>query len=381
TPLMAPGSRLLVFQVLPNSEVAADYLPFKVEGTYPHALEVSFSEDEAEPGDEISINVSADGQSKVGLAAVDKSVFILAENRLNLQQVFAELERLYMDPQAELHEVNIYPVIETKGAAEVFEDAGVVVLSNHDVPQGQQYEWTGQEGFWDGLMRLFNKGGMMVEEAEMAMDEAGAMPPQAAPGMDDSSGEGLVEVERVRQYFPETWLWEDIETDSSGNASLDVTVPDTITTWMLRAVGVSKNSGLGIAEAELRAFQPFFLKIDLPYAAIRGEEFPVSVAIYNYLDAEQEIRVEIEDSDWFDLLDNAVQTVRIGPNELGSAEFTIRPTELGVNAVEVKAQGQKAADAMSKTIIVEPEGVSREVVDNLVLSDGDVENIGTFIPP
>ena len=40
----------------------------------------------------------------MGLAAVDRSVFILAENRLNLQQVFDELERLYQKPQAELHE-------------------------------------------------------------------------------------------------------------------------------------------------------------------------------------------------------------------------------------------------------------------------------------
>ncbi len=382
TPLMAPASRLLVYQILPNSEVAADYLPFKATGVYPHNVEVGFSEDEARPGDDIEINISTEGKARVGLAAVDKSVFILAENRLNLQQVFAELERLYMDPQAELHEVNIYPSIETRGAAEVFEDAGVVVLSNHDVPAGKQFEWEGQEGFWDGLLGLFNKGGLMVEEAEMAMDaEEGAMAPSAAPEQGMAGGEGLVEVERVRQYFPETWLWEELETGSNGRASLDVTVPDTITTWMLRAVGISKEKGLGMAEAQLRAFQPFFLKVDLPYAAIRGEEFPVSVAIYNYLDEEQQIRVEITEGDWFDLLDDPVQVVRIGPNDLGSAEFTIRPTKLGVNPIEVKAQGQAAADAMSKTIIIEPEGVSREVVDNLVLSDGDAKNIGTFIPP
>jgi hypothetical protein len=30
TPLMAPTSKLLVYQILPNSEVAADYLPFNV---------------------------------------------------------------------------------------------------------------------------------------------------------------------------------------------------------------------------------------------------------------------------------------------------------------------------------------------------------------
>ncbi|MCK9356360.1 MAG: MG2 domain-containing protein, partial [Dehalococcoidia bacterium] len=130
TPLMAPSSKLLVYQVLPNSEVAADYLPFKVAGVYPQRVQVGFSADEAEPGDEVTIDVTTEGRARVGLAAVDRSVFILAENRLNLQQVFAELERLYMEPQAELHEVSIYPTIETKGAAEVFQDAGVVVLSN-----------------------------------------------------------------------------------------------------------------------------------------------------------------------------------------------------------------------------------------------------------
>jgi len=189
TPLMAPASRLLVYQVLPNSEVAADYLPFKAAGVYPHNVEVGFSEEEARPGDDIEINISTEGRAMVGLAAVDKSVFILAENRLNLQQVFAELERLYMDPQAELHEVNIYPVIETRGAAEVFENAGVVVLSNHDVPAGKQFEWEGQEGFWDGLLGLFNKGGIMVEEAEMAMDaEEGAVAPAVQQGWHHGGG-------------------------------------------------------------------------------------------------------------------------------------------------------------------------------------------------
>jgi CD109 antigen len=244
------------------------------------------------------------------------------------------------------------------------------------VPEGKSFEWQGQNGFWEGLFRLMGGFGMAEKDA---MQANGAMPP-AVPSAAAPQGEGLVEVERVRQYFPETWIWEDLETGSSGRASLDVTVPDSITTWMLRAVAVSRDLGLGVAEAELRAFQPFFLTLDMPYAAIRGEEFPVSVAIYNYVDAEQQIRVELEEADWFDLLDEPVQMVTVGPNDLGSAQFTIRPRHLGVNAVEVKAQGQRAADALSKTIIIEPEGVSREVVDNLVLSDGDVRDIETLIP-
>jgi CD109 antigen len=377
TPLMAPTSRLLVYQILPNSEVAADYMPFEVEAEYPHSVKAEFSKEEARPGEELNIDIETEGEARVGIVAVDKSVFILAENRLNLQQVFDELERLYMEPQAELHEVSIYPVLETKGAKDVFDDAGVVILSNNDVPEGKDYEWEEQHGFWDRLVRFFGAG-MGAD----VMEEA-AMPPGApkAQAVNDGSTSGLAEVERIRQYFPETWLWEVVDTDSGGNASLEVEVPDTITTWMLRAVALSKENGFGMDEDELRAFQPFFVKIDLPYSAIRGEEFPVRVAIYNYLDETQSVLVQIDDEDWFDLLDDAEKTVDIDANDIGGAEFMIRPNGLGIKEVKVTVRSQEAADAMIKTLIVEPEGVAREIVDNLVISEGDTRVVETSIPP
>ncbi len=372
TPLMAPFSRFLVYQILPNSEVAADYIPFEVEAEYPHDVKVEFSQQEARPGEAVDINIRTEGEAKVGIVAVDKSVFILAENRLNLQQVFDELERLYMTPQVELHEVSIYPAMTTKGAMEVFEDAGVVVLSNNKIPEGEEYQWQEQTGFWEGVWNFFRGDGMMVEEAAME----GALPPKA--GEADTSG--LAEVERIRQYFPETWLWEVITTGSNGKASLEVEVPDTITTWMLRAVALSKEKGLGVAESELRAFQPFFLKVDLPYSAIRGEEFPISVAIYNYLDKAQDVQVQIEDADWFDLLDDTEKTVEIGTNDVGGVDFMVRVKKLGINEVKVTAWSKESADAVIKTVIIEPEGIARELVENLVLSDGSSIAVDTLIP-
>jgi CD109 antigen len=375
TPLMAPSSRLLVYQILPNSEVAADYIPFKVEAEYPHSVKVKFGEEEVKPGEEVKIEIETEGKAKVGIVAVDKSVFILAENRLNLQQVFDELERLYMKPQVELHEVSFYTGIETKGAKEIFEDAGVVVLSNNKIPQGEEYKYEHKPGLWNRVMEFFGGDMIMVEEA--------APPPApAAPGMDKGTGEeGLAEVERIRQYFPETWLWEELITNSWGSASLEVEVPDTITIWMLRAVALSKEKGLGVTEGELKVFQPFFLKADLPYSAIRGEEFPVRVAIYNYLDQSQSVLVQIEEEDWFDLLDESEKAVEIGANDIGGVAFKISPKKLGVNQVKVSARSREAADAVIKTLIVEPEGVARELVDNLVLSAGSSRVVDTSIPP
>ncbi|MSP13102.1 MAG: alpha-2-macroglobulin [Chloroflexi bacterium] len=363
-PMMAPNARLLVYQILPTSEVAADYIPFSVEGAYPQKVDVNFSQAEVKPGEDVTVNLQTEGAARVGLVAVDKSVFILAENRLNLQQVFDALERLYQQPQVELHEVNPLDKIRTRGAKEVFQDAGVIVLSNKQVPGGKEYDVARFR------RDLLAKGPMVAPAA------AGALPPMAtnaaeAVKRESTHDAGLAEVQRVRQFFPETWIWTDLTTDASGKAAPHFTAPDSITTWMLRAVALSKQTGLGIAEAQLRVLQPFFVQADLPYSTIRGEEFPVKVALYNYLTSTEEFVVELEKGDWFELQDQPVQTITVGPNDIGSVSFTIRPHALGAQQIKITARSRSTADAIVKELIIEPEGVQREVVENLVLSPAE----------
>ncbi len=378
TPAMAPSTRLLVYQLLPNSEVAADYLPFTVQGDYPQKVQAAFDRQEAKPGEQVTVNLQTEGAARVGLAAVDRSVFILAENRINLQQLFDELEKLYQKPQAELHEARPLDKVTSRGAKEVFDDAGVVVLSNRQLPQGQEYQ---------SPMRRLGGAAMGAAEAGKAlapMAAAPALPATAAPAAanvaQDAAAGGLMELQRVRQFFPETWIWDNLTTDGAGKASKSYTAPDSITTWMLRAVALSKQAGLGISEAQLRVLQPFFVSVDLPYSALRGEQFPVKVALYNYQSTTEQFVVEIEKADWFDLLDQPSQSVQVGPNDLGSASFTIRPKRLGTNKLKVTARSRSSADGVVKELIVEPEGVAREEVDNLVISAGSNKQIDFSIP-
>jgi CD109 antigen len=372
TPSMAPSSRLLVYQVLPTSEVAADYLPFAVQGDYPLSLQAGFDRPEAKPGEQVEVSVQAEGQARVGLAAVDRSVFILAENRLNLQQVFDELEKLYQKPQAELHEARPLDKLIARGAEDVFRDAGVVVMGNRQVPKGKEYESPMRFA-----MPMAAAGRAAAEDmAKQAVPAAAPVPTMAA----DASAGGLMEVHRVRQFFPETWIWDTLQTDGAGRASKQYGVPDSITTWMLRAVALSRETGLGVAEAQLKVMQPFFVTVDLPYSAIRGEQFPVKVALYNYQESAEEFVVELERADWFRLSGEATQTVRIGPNDLGAVTFTIQPAELGTNKLKVTARSRLSADAIVKELIVEPEGVAREEVENLVLSAGSSRDLPLGVP-
>ncbi len=377
TPAMAPNARLLVYQILQNSEVAADAIPFEVKGEYPQTVTAWFSKEEARPGDKVQVKVQTEGRAKVGLVAVDRSVFILAENRLNLEQVFAELEALYMQPQAELHEAEwMGGPLMIPGAEETFKDAGLIVLSNKRVPKGKEIE--SPQMMFDGR----------AEEAGLPMPAAGPMTTAAAAtsttagaaGAKTNSSGDLADVQRVRQFFPETWIWDEALTDEGGKATLDVEAPDSITTWDLRAVAVSPDKGLGISESSLRVFQPFFLQADLPYSSIRGEEFPVKIALYNYLDTEQKIQVDLESGSWFDLLGDSSMTVSVAPNEVGSAEFKIRPTSIGTQVLKVTARSKEAADAVNKSMIVEPEGVPRETVENLVVPAGSSRVLQLVLP-
>ena len=362
TPTMAPSSRLVVYQILPNSEVAADYIPFDVAARYPMAMDVGFSTSEARPGEAVDINVTTQGPSKVGLAAVDRSVFILAENRLNLQQVFAELERLYMQPRVELHDAWVFDRAWTEGAEETFHKAGLVVMSSLEIPGGKEYEKPREPQ--PEMMRE------VVVEKVVAQEATAAPSPASAPA-GAQPPEDLAEVQRVRQFFPETWLWANVMTDDDGRATVPAEAPDSITTWMLRGVALSKEHGLGVAEAELRVFQPFFLQVDLPYSAVRGEEFPVKVALYNYLDESQEFFVELEESESYELLDAATKTVVVDPSDVGGLEFNIRLTELGNVPLKVTARSRESADAVIRDLLVEPEGVRHETVENRIISAGE----------
>jgi CD109 antigen len=247
-PVLAPEARLVVYQILPDGEVAADWLGFKVEGALPQRVTVSPEREEVAPGDEVGVMVQTEGVARVGLAAVDRAVFILAENRLNLRAVFDAIERLYSTPQAEAH-VEEAPVdgpvrgpaqpapappggaaaprvavappqtptsTISPGAKEIFAGAGLLVLTNRKVPAGRALQEPVRVA--PGVARSA-AGGAAPEMAA----PPGAPQPTAAAAQDGSANAALAEPARVRQFFPETWVWSELTTDASGRATQRLT--------------------------------------------------------------------------------------------------------------------------------------------------------------
>ena len=61
-------------------------------------------------------------------------------------------------------------------------------------------------------------------------------------------------------------------------------VPDSITSWVGEAVGLSEAWGLGVAvPALLKTFKPFFVDFTLPAYVVRGEQAKIPLSVYNYM--------------------------------------------------------------------------------------------------
>ncbi len=197
--------------------------------------------------------------------------------------------------------------------------------------------------------------------AEMAMERAGGIEPSAP-----SSAATGAEPPRVRRFFPETLLWQpQLLTNADGQAQLEVTLADSITTWRLSGSAVSRDGNLGSFQRGIRVFQDFFIDIDFPAELTQNDEITVPIAIFNYLDEPQTIQLAAGQEDWFEFVDDVPdQSIEADAGGVMQASYRIRALQPGRHALTVSARGTRLADAVERTVRVIPDGERIETVVN-----------------
>ncbi|MEO0137069.1 MAG: MG2 domain-containing protein [candidate division WOR-3 bacterium] len=162
---------------------------------------------------------------------------------------------------------------------------------------------------------------------------------------------------RVREYFPETFLFEPaLITDGNGQAKISLTMPDAITTWRITMFASTSQGELGSELSQIRVFQDFFVDIDLPLSLTQGDEISIPVALYNYLPRSQKIKIVLEKGEGFEILGDREITKTLNKDEVSVVYFPIKMTELGYHTLTVKAYGEAKSDAIKRTIAVLPDG-------------------------
>jgi hypothetical protein len=216
-------------------------------------------------------------------------------------------------------------------------------------PQSQFRAFGTEGGAWNAP--LGTPTPMLVEEVALEGEEEAKSGPAAA------DGQAAGKAPRLRQWFPETLYWApDVQTDDRGHAALEIPMADSITTWRLTALASSQDGRLGYVTHGLRVFQDFFVDIDLPISLTEGDEISIPVGVFNYLPEAQEVRLQVEQEDWFELLEAGERTLTIGPNDIEVVYFPIRVLRFGQYGFQVTAWGETMSDAIRREVDVVPDG-------------------------
>nr|XP_025043911.1 CD109 antigen [Pelodiscus sinensis] len=327
-----PVACINIFYIDENGEVVNDALALSVQPALENKIKISWSKDKVNPSEKVSLKISVtEPRSVIGLSVVDKSTKLLEESSDITEDTILHELRLY----------NTEQYFDSIGSPfSVFQKCNLWVLTDANLPE-------------DRNSVLYDK--MILYDTVFDDYLAGGFPAFSSP--------------HVRKNFPETWLWIDTNTRSSRDTTIEVTVPDTITSWVANAFVISENLGLGITTApvELEAFQPFFISLNLPYSVTRGEQFILEVNIFNYLKERIKVMVTLDLSDTFEILitSNEInatgnqQSVLVESEDAKTVNFPIKPKQLGEIPIKVIAISPTASDAILQKVLVKAEGLEQ----------------------
>ncbi|XP_067388743.1 CD109 antigen isoform X2 [Emydura macquarii macquarii] len=337
----APVACISIFYIDENGEVVNDALTLPIQPLLENKIKISWNKDKVNPSEKVSLRISVtEPRSVIGLSVVDKSAKLLGESS-------------DITEDSILHELHLYNTAQyfdsIRSPVSVFQKCNLWVLTDANLPEDRSY-------FLYDEMIPYNA------DFDVHLGSAG-FPVFSSP--------------HVRKNFPETWLWIDTNTRSSRDTTMEVTVPDTITSWVASAFVISENLGLGITTApvELEAFQPFFISLNLPYSVTRGEQFILEVNIFNYLKEATEVMVTLDLSDTFEILitSNEInatgnqQFVLVSGEDAKMVNFPIKPKQLGEIPIKVTAMSSTASDAILQKVLVKAEGLEQSYSQSRLL--------------
>ncbi|XP_070593069.1 alpha-2-macroglobulin-like [Erythrolamprus reginae] len=401
---IAPIARLFLYTILPSGELVAQSKDFTVEKCFSNKAKLWFSDQQGQPGQKTQLNLAASSGSLCAFHAVDQSIFLLKpEAELSPEKIYKLLpvsphntyyENRWYQPCIKMENIEVdgiqySPVPFSPGEADVSQI--LTVLGLRFFTSTKIHKPNICQMYHPNVYRTYGYGyGLQIPGmAPMAYSVASIQHSPPPPFRITETP-----VETVRTQFPETWLWGLATIEDSKNLSIPVTIPDTITEWKAGAFCLSADTGFGLAQpTSFKAFQTFFVDLTLPYSLVRDETFLLKATAFSYQPHSIRVAISLAPSSDFEVTSvekeeesyciyaNERKTVSwmVTPKSLGEVNFTVTAETVssdqlcGNEVVEIPSLKQK--DVVIKTLLVEPEGIEKEVAFNsLLCSHGDTQS-------
>ncbi|XP_050401195.2 alpha-2-macroglobulin [Patella vulgata] len=413
---MAPSAQIIMYYVHDYGEVVSDVVELTVTDCDSQTVNLEFGTDKEYPGYETTLTLQAEPGSVCGIGVIDKSVLLLGQVNTITQSQLLKASDIYkvdlFDPLNENYPThkdhckkwlseNEPPrrIIKTfsdktlpKSAAELAQMEKVSIISNGWYPDDEDDYYYRVE-HTDASQAFKTAGVVYLTDLKLDNRPCKEVWKKSYLSADDSfSGDDSFEAPSVspakpdkkkqvavRDFFPETWLWDLEIVGETGKLVMKKELPHTITKWLGNAVCSHKEKGVRISnDAAITTFQPFFTSFNLPYSAIRGEFIPIKVTTFNYFSECVQIRLELKGSEFIDIDPDvgSVTSLCICSNEAKSYNFIIVPKKIGevnltvvaesvagdsrCSGFDISAETVGVQDTVIRPLLVEPEGTEKE---------------------
>ena len=177
-------------------------------------------------------------------------------------------------------------------------------------------------------------------------------------GMGGGGGDGGL-TGGPRQDFPDTVVWEPtLQTDFNGEASITVTLPDSLTSWRDTAKATTADTQVGEATANIITKQDVIVRPLLPRILTMGDTMALSAMVHNYSDVAQELVVALEIGDErLEIGGEVAQTITLQPGEqriVGWPVEAVGAGEVAVLMTAVPSNGSGPNDAIQLPLTIQP---------------------------
>jgi len=116
----------------------------------------------------------------------------------------------------------------------------------------------------------------MAADEEMMRKSAAALPPGV----------------QLREQFADTAFWDSaVVTDRTGRATVEVELPDNLTTWVFRGVGVTADTRVGEATVDLLVTKPLLVRPVTPRFFVVGDRAQLAALVSNNTDETLDVTV------------------------------------------------------------------------------------------
>jgi uncharacterized protein YfaS (alpha-2-macroglobulin family) len=224
---------------------------------------------------------------------------------------------------------------------------------------------------------------MMAMDAASMMDmaEAGSEKMAAESGEGGDGGEAAAVT--VRTQFADTAFWvASLETDANGEAEVTFTMPESLTSWRVKAWTMGHGTRVGEGSAEVITTKNLLLRLQAPRFFVEKDVVTLSANIHNYFDTVKTVRAVLElDGGVLQALDARDRRVDIPAGGEVRVDWQVRATGEGEAVVRMKAIGDEESDAMQLRYPVYVHGMLKaESFSGVVRTDAEQAQITFTVP-